>query len=146
MKKTLERVNEAFPDMFDDFFRPWNERFKGNLWGKIQTVPAANITEDKDNYLISLAVPGLLKEDFHIDLEGDMLTISCEKEEKKEEKSEKMTRHEYNYTSFSRSFTLPDEVLMDKIEATYADGILKIQLPKKEEARKPAQMKKIMIR
>lgn len=146
MKKTLEKVNDVFPDMFDDLFKPWNERFKGNLWGRMQTVPAANITENKDNYLISLAAPGLTKEDFHIDLEGDMLTISCEKEERKEEKSDKMTRNEYNFTSFSRSFNLPDEVMMDRIEANYADGILKIQLPKKEEARKPSPMKKILVR
>jgi HSP20 family protein len=145
MKKTLEKVNEVFPEMFDDFFKPWNERFNGNLWGKMQTVPAANISEDKDNYLISLAAPGLLKEDFHIDLEGDMLTISCEKEERKEEKTGKETRHEYNFTSFSRSFTLPEEVMMEKIGATYADGILSIQLPKKDEARKPLPMKRIMI-
>lgn len=145
MTKALTRVNDIFPEMFDDFFKPWNERFTGNIWGKMLTIPAANIKENKDNYLISLAAPGLQKEDFHIDLEGNMLTINCEKEESKEEKDEKMTRNEYNFTSFSRTFTLPDEVMMEKIEANYADGILHIQLPKKEEAKKPAPMKNIKV-
>lgn len=146
MTKALTRVNDIFPEMFDDFFKPWNERFTGNLWGKMLTVPAANIKENTDNYLISLAAPGLRKEDFHIDLEGNMLTINCEKEERKEEKDEKMTRKEYNFTSFTRSFTLPEEVMMEKIEANYTDGILNIQLPKKEEARKPAPMKNITVK
>jgi len=66
-----------------------------------------------------------------------MLTISSEKEESKEEKDKKFTRKEYNYSSFSRSFTLPDEVNKEKIDAKYEDGVLKISLPRREEAKKP---------
>ena len=99
-------------------------------------VPAVNITEQKDNYLVSLAAPGLKKEDFRIDVDGNMLTISSEREESKEEKDKKFTRKEYNYSSFSRSFSLPEEINKEKIEATYENGVLKISLPRKEEAKK----------
>lgn len=146
MTKAMTRVNDIFPEMLDDFFKPWNERFTGNMWGKMLTMPAVNITENKDNFQVSLAAPGLRKEDFHIDLDGNMLTISCEKEEEKEEKVEKMTRKEYSFTSFSRSFTLPEELMMEKIEATYVDGILNIVLPKKEEAKKLAPRKNISVK
>ena len=146
MTKALTRVNDIFPEMFDDFFKPWNERLTGNVWGKMLTVPAVNIVENKDDFTVSLAAPGLQKEDFHIDLDGNMLTISCEKEEKKEEKMEKMTRNEYNFTSFTRTFTLPEDIKMEKIEAKYVDGILNITLPKKEEAKKPMQLKNIAVK
>jgi len=100
-------------------------------------VPCVNITEQKDEYKVSLAAPGLKKDDFHIDVDGNMLTISCEKEENKEEKDNKFTRKEYNYSSFSRSFTLPDEINKEKIDAKYEDGVLRISLPRKEGANKP---------
>ena len=99
-------------------------------------MPAVNITEHKDDYQVALAVPGLKKDDFKIDVAGNMLTISCEKEDTKEEKEKKFTRKEYSYSSFSRSFTLPEEINKEKIEAKYEDGVLKLTLPRKEEARK----------
>ena len=98
-------------------------------------VPAVNITETKDEYLVSLAAPGLKKDDFKISLEGNMLTISSEKEEHKEESDKKFTRQEYSYSSFSRSFTLPEEINQEKIGAKYEDGVLKLSLPRKEEAK-----------
>lgn len=76
------------------------------------------------------------KDDFKIDVEGNMLTISSEKEESKEEKEKRFTRKEYNYSSFSRSFTLLEEINKEKIEASYEEGILKIALPRKEEFKK----------
>ncbi len=125
--------------VFDDFFRPWNEWFdNGSLWGRTMNVPAVNITENENVYEVSLAVPGLKKDDFKIGVEGGMLTISSEKEETKEEKDKKFTRKEYNYSSFSRSFTLPGEVDKEKIEARYENGVLKIQLPRTEAAKKNA--------
>ena len=133
--KELARRNESFPALFDDFFRPWNEMLGMR---KSLTSPAVNISENKNHYEVSVAAPGLKKNDFNIDLEGNMLTISCEKEENKEEKDARYTRKEYSYTSFSRSFTLPDEVNKEKIEARYEDGVLKLSLPRKEEAKKPS--------
>ena len=135
--QALAKVAERMPSVFDDFFKPWNEWFdNGGLRGRAMNVPAVNITEQKDEYLVSLAAPGLKKEDFKIDVDGNMLTISSEKEENKEEKDKRFTRKEYSYSSFSRSFTLPEEINKEKIEAKYEDGVLKISLPRKEEAKK----------
>jgi HSP20 family protein len=145
--KTLARTSDVFPSLFDEFFKPWEERFgNGGLWGKALTIPSANIVENKDDFRISLAAPGLKKSDFNIDVNGNMLTISSEKEESKDEKDSRHTRREYNYSSFSRTFTLPDEVSKEKIEAVYEDGVLKLTLPKKEEAKKLAVSKHIAVR
>ena len=136
--QALAKLSERMPSVFDDFFKPWNEWFdNGGFLGRVMNVPAVNITEQKNEYLVSLAAPGLKKEDFKIDVDGNMLTISSEKEESKEEKDKKFNRKEYSYSSFSRSFTLPEEINKEKIEAKYEDGVLKIALPRKEEAKKP---------
>ncbi len=135
--QALTKTTERMPTVFDDFFRPWNEWFdNGGLWGRVMNIPAVNITENKDEYKVALAVPGMKKDDFKIDVDGNMLTISSEKEENKEEKDKKFTRKEYNYASFSRSFTLPEEINKEKIEAKYEEGVLKLSLPRKEEAKK----------
>ena len=135
--QSLAKLSERMPSVFDDFFKPWNEWFdNGGFLGRTMNVPAVNITELKDEYRVNLAAPGLKKEDFKIDVDGNMLTISSEKEENKEEKDKKFTRKEYSYSSFSRTFTLPEEINKEKIEARYEDGVLKISLPRREEARK----------
>lgn len=136
----LTKTTERFPALFDDFFKPWNEWFEngGSPWGRAMTIPPVNINENKGEYIVSLAAPGMKKDDFKIDVNGNMLTISSEKAETKEEKDKKFTRKEYSYSSFSRSFTLPEEVNKEKIEARYEDGVLKLFLPRKEEAKKPA--------
>ena len=119
-------------------FSPWNEWFDDSSLDLTMNVPAVNITEQKDQYLVSLAAPGLKKDDFKIDVDGNMLTISSEKEENKEEKDKKFTRKEYSYSSFSRCFTLPEEIKQEKIEAKYEDGVLKISLPRSEAVNKPS--------
>lgn len=134
---------ERFPSFFDDFFKPWNDLMTS---GRTMTVPAVNVSENNNDYRVSVAAPGLKKSDFNIDVEGNMLTISCEKEEKKEEKDEKYTRTEYNYSSFSRTFTLPDEVMKDKIDAVYEEGVLRITLPKTEQAKKAVLSKHITVK
>lgn len=146
--KTLVKTEDMFPVIFEDFFKPWNEWFDNNnsFGGKLIRIPAVNVTDNKDNYLVSLAVPGLKKSDFKINVEGNMLTISCEKEESKGEKEIKYTRKEYNYSFFSRSFTIPDEVLADKIEAVYEDGLLKLVLPKKVGVQKVLATKHIAVK
>jgi len=133
----LSRVKDRVPSVFNDFFKPWNEWFdNGGLMNRFNEVPSVNIVEQKDAYNVSLAAPGLKKGDFNIDIDGNMLTISCEKEENKEEKEKKFTRREYNYTSFSRSFTLPEEINREKIDASYTDGVLHIVLPRREDNKK----------
>lgn len=135
----------GFP-VFEEFFKPWNDWFeKSSLLGKMTTVPPVNIIENEDSYVLSLAVPGMKKDDFKISLEGLMLTISTEKEEEKEEIEEKFTRREYNFYSFSRSFTLPEDVKPEYIEAKYEEGLLKIVLPRKDEVKRAAATKQIAV-
>lgn len=98
------------------------------------TIPSANIKETDDSFQIELAAPGLKKEDIKIDVDNDVLTISSEQKEEKTEENENYTRREFNYSSFSRSFYLPDIADIDKISAEYKDGVLNIVLPKKESA------------
>jgi HSP20 family protein len=106
-----------------------------NLWGgaEQETIPSVNIREEKDNYKVDLAAPGLKKEDFSIGVEGNVLTIQCEKESENKEggENENYSRREYNYSSFSRSLSLPDNADSSKIEAKYTDGILCLNIPKK---------------
>ena len=137
-KQALTKTSERFPTFVDDFFKPWNEWFdnENNFLSRQVRMPSVNITENKDQYNVSLAVPGMKKDDFKIDVEGNILTISCEKDETKEENEKRYTRKEYSYSSFSRSFTLPDEVNREKIDARYEEGLLKISLPRKEEVKK----------
>jgi len=137
MSTQLMKTGERWPGLFDDFFKPWNEWFdNGYFPNRLSTMPAVNITESNGTYELSLAAPGMKKDDFKIDVNGDILTISSEKEESKEEKDKKFTRKEYNYSAFSRSFTLPSQVNKDKIDAYYENGVLKLSLPVKEEAKK----------
>lgn len=142
----LSRKVERLPSLFQDFFRPWNEIIDLPVWSRELNVPAVNIEDTPDAYKLSLAAPGLKKSDFNIDLEGDMITISSEKEESKESKDSKYTRKEYSYSSFTRSFTLPEAVDKDKIDAAYDDGVLKIMLPKKDEVKKVAASKHIAVK
>lgn len=137
---------ERRPSVFYDLFKPWNEWFdEPGFFGKTMNVPAVNITQEKGEYKIELAVPGMKKEDFKIDVDGNMLTISSEKEESNEEKQKRFTRKEYSYSSFTRSFTLPEEVNQEKIEAKYEDGVLKLLLPTRPELKK-ASAKQIEIK
>lgn len=138
------RTRNAWPNLVEEFFN--NDvlfpRFFDNEVRK--SLPAVNIVENKDDYKIEVAAPGLHKEDFKIDLENNVLTVSSEREEKKEVNEEKVMRKEFSYYSFTRSFTLPMTVNADKIEASHKDGILYITIPKKEEAKeKPARQIKI---
>lgn len=146
--RSLAKRTERMPSFFEDFFnKPLLDLFDGGSGlGRTMNVPAVNITDRKDDYLVSMAAPGLKKEDFKIGMEGNLLTISSEKEEENEEKDEKYTRQEYSYSSFERSFTLPDEVNKDKIDAHYKNGVLELVLPKKEEAKKMAISKQITVK
>lgn len=131
------------PTMIDEFFKPWNQWL--DVPG-IKSLPAVNITESGNNYMVSLAAPGLKKEDFRIDLNGNVLSISSEKEEDKETKEERFTRREYSYQSFSRSFTLPEDVADDAINALYENGELKITIPRKQPATHSPSAKRIEVK
>ncbi len=120
-----------------DFPRP------GNGW--MNKVPAANVKENENEYIIDLAVPGMSKEDFQINIEHGALCISSEKEQESEDKGEGYTRKEFNYSSFSRSFMLPESVNQENIAAKYENGVLVLTLPKKEEAKKDMAKKEIKV-
>ncbi len=108
------------------------------------SLPQVNIKETADAFVVEMAVPGLKKSDFHIDLDNQLLSISTELSEENEENDEHYTRREFGYASFKRSFSLPESVNEDEINANYSDGILSIHLPKKEEAKqRPARSIKI---
>lgn len=104
------------------------------------TLPAVNIKESADEFFLEIAVPGMKKSDFNIDVDNKVLSISSETREEQEHKEENYTRREFGYSSFKRTFTLPDTIESDKISAQYKEGILTVHLPKKEEAKdKPAK-------
>ena len=108
------------------------------------TLPKVNIKETANDFAVEMAVPGLKKSDFQIDIDNQVLSISTETKEDNERKEENYTRREFGYSSFKRTFTLPESVNADKINASYNEGILSILLPKKEEAKqKPARSIKI---
>lgn len=119
----------ALPTVFEDFFGGNN--LNRSLSSRINS-PAVNIKEEEDKFIINLAVPGLKKEDCKIKVENGILTVSSEKKEEKEEKKGKYSRYEYNYSSFSRSFSIPDNADAENVKAKYEDGELKIELHKKE--------------
>lgn len=143
---TLVRFNPQLPTLFDRFFDTelfdWANR---HFSATNTTMPSVNILETDDHFEVEVAAPGLKKSDFKVQLDRDVLTISSEKRDEKEEKEgERFTRREFSYQSFSRSFTLPNSADSDKIKATYIDGILKVVIPKREEA-KPKPAKQIEI-
>ena len=98
------------------------------------TLPAVNIREEEKEFVLELAVPGMKREDFNIEVDDNVLTISMERKDEHEESDSGYTRREFKYTNFKRAFTLPETVNEDAIEAQYKDGILRFSLPKKQEA------------
>lgn len=107
------------------------------------TLPKVNIREAKDAYFVDMAVPGMKKSDFHIDLDNNVLSISNEAEGNKEA-GDNYTQREFGHASFKRSFSLPETIKEEKIKAGYTNGILSIHLPKKEEAiQKPPRKIKV---
>ncbi|BDD02967.1 Hsp20/alpha crystallin family protein [Aureibacter tunicatorum] len=97
------------------------------------TLPSVNVKDNKEEYVLEVAAPGLKKDDFHIEIHHNLLTVSSEKKQSKEEKDDNFTRKEFHYSSFKRTFSLPDTIKGDEIKAGYNDGILEITIPKKTE-------------
>ncbi len=103
------------------------------------SLPAANVSETEKEYKVELAIPGFKKEEVKVNLENEVLTISAENKTEKEEKTKKFTRKEFSYGSFTRSFRLPKAADREGIEAKYENGLLKLDIPKKEEAVKQSK-------
>jgi HSP20 family protein len=143
---SLVKFSNQFPSVFDRFFDnelfDWSNR---NFSNTNTTLPSVNIKESTEGFEVELAAPGLEKNDFRIELNHDTLTISSEKQvENETNDGQHFTKREFSYQSFSRSFTLPNTVESEKIAAKYENGILKVSIPKKEEA-KPRPLKQISI-
>jgi HSP20 family protein len=143
VKRNRSLLN-PLPMLFDDFFNAdlfnWNN---SNYSNTNTTIPGVNIKETAENYEVEVAAPGMTKNDFKVELDGNMLTISSERINQKEESdNERYTRKEFSYQSFQRAFTLQKNVVdTDKIQAKYENGLLHLLIPKKEEAKqKPPRL------
>lgn len=143
---TLVKSNGFTPatDFFDDFltkdFFDWTRK-PARL---ASTMPPVNIAETNDEYVIELAAPGKQKADFKVELDQEVLEISVPHEDKAQDENLSYSLREFNYGHFHRSFNLPNTVNTEKIEASYRDGILRVVVPKKDEAKKkPARSIKI---
>ena len=138
MKLAKRNLNNfsIFSPMFNDFNRELLNWGNSNYSSTSTTVPSVNSKEDGDTFEVEVAAPGMSKDDFKITLDGNLLTISSAKEEKNEEKRDNYTRREFSYQSFQRSFELHRDVVdQDNIEARYENGLLRLTIPKKEEAK-----------
>lgn len=135
--------NYTSPSILDDFFNRDVFNWGSNFTNSNTSMPAVNIKETPENFLVEMAAPGMEKKDFKIELDGHTLSISSEKQNNREEQEgESYNRKEFSYQSFYRTFHLPKDVVdADKIKAKYENGLLQLEIPKKEEAKqKPARL------
>lgn len=134
---TIMRKSGMLPStsFIDDFLS--RNIFDWSDWtSEGSSVPKVNIEEASNEFKVEMAAPGMRREDFHIELDNDMLTISAESQDEQNAEGQNYTRREFRYESFKRSFYLPKTVEADEIKAKYKDGLLSLIIPKKEEARK----------
>jgi HSP20 family protein len=140
----LKFVNRPVAKQFDNFF---NDFFSPAVWstpsGDVASNPAANVHETPTAYVLEISAPGRNKEDFKVNLDKDLLTVSYEKKEEATTENNKTVRREFHYNSFKRSFSLDEKIDASNIQAKYENGILKIDLPKKPEVQE--QPKQISI-
>lgn len=134
---TLVKFTNRYPSFFDRFFDSelfdWTSR---NYSETNTTIPSVNIKESDNDFEVEMAAPGFTKNDFRVELNHDILTVSSEKKvENETREGQEFTKREFSYQSFCRSFTLPYTVDNQKISASYDNGILKVLIPKKEEAK-----------
>lgn len=123
----VRKPNTVFPSMFDEFWKDWQGENNNSDW-----VPAANIKEEETKYHVELSAPGYKREDIKVSVEDDTLTITGQVKVENEEKKENYIKREFRSGNFKRSFNLNGMVNLDKIDAKYEDGVLKIDLPKVE--------------
>lgn len=140
--KPIEKRNLGLQNIFDELFN--NESFNIPKASVGNTTPAVNIRETENGYFLDFAMPGIDKDEVVIELENDLLTISSERKSESENQTGNFTRREFHYNSFKRSFILPESVDSSKIKADHKNGVLNIEIPKKEEA-KPKPARKIEI-
>ena len=145
--KAVAKPRTSWPSLFeggwmDRFFNSPLDEFTN--FSKVMNVPAVNVTETEKEFKLSIAAPGLEKKDFKVEAIDEMLTISAEHEREEKEINDRFNRREYNYSSWSRSFSLPENCNYGKIDATYKNGELKISIPKME-VKEPKKVKSISV-
>lgn len=131
--KNRENLFPSIPLFFDDFF---TKDFFSHV-NESNTLPAVNIHEKEDKFILELAAPGMSKEDFMLEVNNNNLTITAQRKSQSErnDKTGNYTLKEFNYQHFSRSFKLPEsKIVLDKISAKYDNGILNIDIPKQVKA------------
>ncbi|MFN8243423.1 MAG: Hsp20/alpha crystallin family protein [Ferruginibacter sp.] len=133
--KVNSPLNRTFDSLFNDLFQEFPATFTKTMREDVLNFPPVNITEKTDHYHLELLAPGMEKTDFNVKLEGNTLTISAEKKEEKNESTDKMIRREFSHKSFKRSFTVDEKIDAGNISAKYENGVLKLDLPKKEEVK-----------
>ncbi|WP_298895284.1 Hsp20/alpha crystallin family protein [uncultured Psychroserpens sp.] len=140
--------NRLFPSWSNDKLKDFlssDDFFHTDFFEEDSLMPAMNVKEHDNDYEIEFAAPGFSKTDFEVTIDENILNVCGEKKKEEEKKEEDYTRREFSYNSFKRSLTLPKSVNIDQdIKATYKDGILKLNLKKKDEA-KEAFKKKIEV-
>ena len=142
MNLIKRNTDNWLPSIFDDMFKTdWMDNGNNGLSRIGTSVPAVNIAESDDAFTLEVAAPGMTKKDFNLELDNGVLTISSEvkKEDEQKENGGRFTRREFSYTSFKRAFSLPETVDPEKISAKYNEGVLVIELPKREEAKVQAK-------
>jgi HSP20 family protein len=137
LAKTSGNLFPAIPSLLDDLLgRNWLDSTITNGWTPTSNSPAVNIRENSDDLIIEVAVPGLKRKDFTVEVHDNVLMIAANRDDSQEKNHGSYTRREFNYYSFKRSFALPDKgVSADGISAKYVDGILRISIPKTEDAK-----------
>ena len=141
--KVNNPINRTFDGLMNELFNELPVTFGKSIREDVLQFPPANIVEKADLYRIELAAPGMEKADFNVKLDAKVLTISAEKKTEAATENEKLIRREFGYKSFKRSFTLDEKIDAANITARYENGILTLELPKKEEIK--AGAKEIMI-
>lgn len=140
---TLVKVNNPLSKTFDGIMKELFNEFPAAVNKAVREdvlqFPPVNIVEKTTNYQVEIAAPGFEKTDFNIKLEGNILTVSTEKKDTVSETTDKMIRKEFSYRSFKRSFTIDEKIDSEHINATYENGILKLELPKREDLRSGAK-------
>jgi len=125
-----KKMKKFFEDFDSPFFNDWGKNFNTNVF-----TPRVDVTEDKENLYVHAEIPGVSKTDVKVNVVGDILTISGEKKTEQKDENKNYYRIERTQGAFSRSFTLPAEIVVERIAAEFKDGVLNITLPKTEEAK-----------
>ena len=132
---TLKPANKSFNNLVDDFFNGWPSILGDDSGLNSKQFVPVNIKETENEYLLEVVAPGFKKEDFKINLDNNLLTVSVEKKEENGNSNEKNIRREYKFGSFKRSFTIDEKIDTENIAATYINGVLTLNLPRKTEVK-----------